>query len=91
LPPPPEAFLRLIAPYREDIGGGGEGMFTWYWVADLCAKEGIPFVLGHALSRKAIPGGKAKALTVLAHKLGRAVYDMLSREQAFDLTRFVTA
>jgi hypothetical protein len=28
---------------------------------------------------------------VLAHKLGRAVYDMLSREQPFDLQRFVTA
>lgn len=35
--------------------------------------------------------GKAKALTVLAHKLGRAVYHMLTREQAFDLNRFVTA
>ena len=35
--------------------------------------------------------GKAKALTVLAHKLGRAVYYMLSREQAFDLQRFVSA
>jgi len=35
--------------------------------------------------------GKAKALTVLAHKLGRAVYYMLTREHAFDLQRFVTA
>jgi hypothetical protein len=35
--------------------------------------------------------GKAKALTVLAHKLGRAVYDMLTREQAFDLHRVVAA
>jgi transposase len=35
--------------------------------------------------------GKAKALTVLAHKLARAVYYMLAREQAFDLKRFVTA
>lgn len=35
--------------------------------------------------------GKAKALTVLAHKLGRAVYSMLTREQAFDLQRFVAA
>ena len=31
--------------------------------------------------------GKAKALTVLAHKLGRAVYYMLTRERAFDLQR----
>ncbi len=35
--------------------------------------------------------GKAKALTVLAHKLGRAVYYLLTREQAFDLNRFVSA
>jgi transposase len=35
--------------------------------------------------------GKATALTVLAHKLGRAVYSMLTREHAFDLKRFVTA
>ncbi len=35
--------------------------------------------------------GKAKALTVLAHKLGRAVYSMLTREQTFALNRFVTA
>jgi len=35
--------------------------------------------------------GKATALTVLAHKLARAVYYLLTREQAFDLQRFVTA
>jgi transposase len=35
--------------------------------------------------------GKAKALTVLAHKLGRAVYYLRTREQAFDLQRFVAA
>jgi transposase len=35
--------------------------------------------------------GKAKALTVLAHKLGRAVYSRRTREHAFALNRFVTA
>jgi transposase len=35
--------------------------------------------------------GKATALTVLAQKLARAVYYMLTREQAVDLRRFVTA
>jgi transposase len=35
--------------------------------------------------------GKGKALTVLAQKLARAVYYLLTRKQAFDLTRFVTA
>src|SRR5262249_53668334 len=35
--------------------------------------------------------GQGKALTVLAQKLARASYYMVSRHQAFDLTRFVTA
>ena len=55
----PEAFLNVIAPYRPGIVVAVECMFTWYWLADLCADEGIPFVLGQALSRKAIHGGKA--------------------------------
>ena len=35
--------------------------------------------------------GKAKALTLLAHKLARAVYFILRREKAFDLTQFLAA
>ena len=35
--------------------------------------------------------GKAKALTVLGHQLARAVYYRLTREQPFDLQRFVAA
>ena len=56
----PESFLKAIAPFREDVVVAVECMFTWYWLADLCQKEGIPFVLGHALYMKAIHGGKAK-------------------------------
>jgi transposase len=56
----PETFLKAIAPYRDGIVVAVECMFTWYWLADLCADAGIPFVLGHALSMKAIHGGKAK-------------------------------
>jgi hypothetical protein len=69
LPTTPEAFLRIIAPYREDVVVGVECMFTWYWVADLCQKEGIAFVLGHALYMKAIHGGKAKNDKIDAHKI----------------------
>ena len=29
LPTTPEAFLRAIAPYREELVGGVEGIFTW--------------------------------------------------------------
>ena len=56
----PDTFLTAIAPYREDLVVCVECIFTWYWLADLCAAQGIPFVLGHALSMKAIHGGKAK-------------------------------
>src|SRR6266446_4249867 len=69
LPTTPEAFLRIIAPYRDDVVVGVECMFTWYWLADLCAKEGIAFVLGHALYMKAIHGGKAKNDKIAAHKI----------------------
>ena len=56
----PEAFLSAVAPYRDDLVVGVECIFTWYWLADLCADEGIAFVLGHALYMKAIHGGKVK-------------------------------
>ncbi len=56
----PDLFLKAIAPYREGLVVAVECIFTWYWLADLCAEEGIPFVLGHALYMKAIHGGKAK-------------------------------
>jgi transposase len=65
----PETFLRTLTPYREDIVVAVECVFTWYWLADLCAHEGIPFVLGHALYVKAIHGGKAKNDKIDAHKI----------------------
>ena len=65
----PEPFLKAIAPYREDIVVCVECIFTWYWLADLCTREGIAFVLGHALYMKAIHGGKAKNDKIDAHKI----------------------
>jgi hypothetical protein len=65
----PDALLKAIAPSRDPLVVAAEGMFTWYWLADLCAAEGIPFVLGHALSRKAIHGGKATHDTIDAQKI----------------------
>jgi transposase len=56
----PEPFLKAVAPSRDGLVVAVECIFTWYWLADLCAQEGIPFVLGHALDMKAIHGGKAK-------------------------------
>ena len=61
-----------------------------------CAEAAVLFIRQSQLGKEYFAKlehkhGKAKALTVLAHKLGRAVYYMLTREQAFDLKRFVTA
>jgi hypothetical protein len=56
----PEAFREAVGPYREGLVVAVECVYLWYWLADLCAAEGIDFVLGHALSMKAIHGGKAK-------------------------------
>jgi transposase len=60
IPTKAELFLEKLAPYREDVVVCVECIFTWYWVADLCAAQGIPFVLGHALYMKAISGAKTK-------------------------------
>jgi len=40
----PDSFLKAIAPFRENIVVAVECIFTWYWIADLCGREGIPFV-----------------------------------------------
>jgi transposase len=69
MPAGPEPFLQAIAPYREDLVVCVEGIFTWYWLADLCAREGLPFVLGPALYMKAIHGGKAKNDKIDAQKI----------------------
>jgi len=44
LPAKPESLRKAIAPYREDIVIAVECMFSWYWVADLCADEGLPWM-----------------------------------------------
>ncbi|MBM3217033.1 IS110 family transposase [Candidatus Poribacteria bacterium] len=64
-----EAFLEIVAPYRDDLVVAAECMFTWYWLADVCAAEGITFVLGHAWAMKAIHGGKAKNDKIDSHKI----------------------
>ena len=48
----PRAFLKAVEPYRQDLVVAVECIFSWYWLADLCAQEGIKFILGHALYMK---------------------------------------
>jgi len=69
LPADPQRFLDAIGPFRQDMVVCAECMFSWYWLADLCAKENISFVLGHALYMRAIHGGKAKNDKIDSHKI----------------------
>jgi hypothetical protein len=64
-------FLEKLAPYREDVVVCVECIFTWYWVADLCVAEKIPFVLGHALYMKAIHGSKTKNDRIDSRKIAK--------------------
>ncbi len=54
LPACEDSFLKAVTPFREGLVVGVECTFTWYWFADVCAREGIEFVLGHALYMRAI-------------------------------------
>ena len=69
----PDRFLPLVRPYREGLVVAAECMFAWYWLADLCAEQQIPFVLGHALYMKAIHGGKAKNDKIDSQKIAIAL------------------
>jgi transposase len=69
MPAGPAPLLKALAPSREDVVVCVECIFTWYWLADLCAREGLPFVLGHALSMQAIHGGTAKNDTIDAQNI----------------------
>jgi len=69
LPSNPAAFLRAVKPFRKDLVVGCECMFAWYWLADLCADQNIPFALGHALAMRHIHQGKSKSDKIDAGKL----------------------
>jgi transposase len=66
-----DTLLEAIAPYRAGIVLGVECMFGCYWLADRCAEQQLPFVVGHALYMKLIHGAKAKNDRIDAGKIAR--------------------
>jgi hypothetical protein len=64
----PEALLNVLAPYRPAIVVAVACRFPWYGLADLCADDESPCVLGQALSMQALHGGKANNDQSDAHK-----------------------
>jgi hypothetical protein len=85
----PEPFLKAIAPYREDLVVCVKCIFTkWAF-----SEAAVLFLRNNPAGQKYLARlekkhSKGKALTVLAHKLARAVYYMLKRDTAFDLDKF---
>lgn len=55
-----DCFKNYVNPYLPDLSVGVESMHSYYWLADACIKNNIPFYLGHAYYMKAIHGGKTK-------------------------------
>jgi hypothetical protein len=65
----PEPCLKAVAPSREGLVVAVTCLFTWYGLADLCAAQDIPWVLGHALDMKAIHGGQAINDQIDSHQM----------------------
>lgn len=91
------SYARLVKCQRESAGklygtGGakiGNAYLKWAF-----SEAAVTFLRGNPeaqrwLEKKANQHNKARALTILAHKLGRAVYFMLTRRQLFDQKRFL--
>jgi len=91
------SYARLIKPKRESAGknyaGGNRKIGNAYlkWAFSEAAillirdKDGIK-TYHLKLKNK---HGKAKAIAILSHRLGRAVYYILKNKQAFDMKRFL--
>jgi hypothetical protein len=65
----PEPLRKAIPPSRADLVIAGAWGFPWYWLAELCAQEGLAVVRGPALSRKALHGGTANNDRMDAHTI----------------------
>ena len=90
------SYCRLVKCAKESDGKHygysgtkiGNAHLKWaFSAAAVLCRRGHPAAQRY-VTRLANTHGKAKALTILAHKLGRAVYYMLRRGHAFDPNRF---
>jgi transposase len=91
------SYARLIKPQKESAGkikgSGNKKMGNAYlkWAfgeAVLLLIREKPEVKQYHLQLKN-KHGKARALAILSHKLGRTVYYMLKNQQAFDMKKFL--
>jgi transposase len=87
------SYCRLVTCVKESAGKRYGTSGTKIGDASLkgaCSEAAVLFLRNNPTGQKSLARlenkhGKSKALTVLAHKLARAVDDMLKRRVAFDL------
>ena len=90
------SYSRLVRCEHESAGkkkgsGGkkiGNAHLKWAFAEAACLMLRAEAAAKKWLERQARKRGKKKALSVLEAKLGRAVYHVWSKQQAFDLRRF---
>jgi transposase len=90
------SYARLIRPVKRSAGkvtgGGGDKIgnayLKWAFSEAACLLLRCSEQAKRFLARKEKKHGKAKALGILAARLGRTVYHMLCRGEAFDARRF---
>ena len=92
------SYSRLVKPEHSSAGkktgsgGGKKGNAHLKWAFSEAASLFLRHCdEGEKMARRLqSKHGKSKGLSILAAKLGRSVYYMLSREKNFDLERFLT-
>ena len=93
------SYARLIKCRKESAGkklgtsGAKMGNAHLKWA---CSEAAVLFLRHNRagqrlLARLQKTHGKGKALSILAHKIGRAVYYMLARETVFSMEKFLAA
>ena len=93
------SYARLVKCSKESAGkrygvsGAKIGNVHLKWAF---SEASVLFLRGNPKGQKYVEKlkskhGKAKALSILAHKLGRAVYYMLKRQKAFDMNKFLSS
>ena len=91
------SYCRLVKCQRESAGkikGTGGARIGNPYLRWAFGEAAALFLRGNPnaqrwLEKKTRKHNKAKALTILSHKLGRAVYYMLKRQTLFDQERFL--
>jgi transposase len=64
-----DQFKKKMKPFLPDLVVGAESTYMYYWLADACKEENIPFYLGHAYYMKTIHGGKTKTDRIDCRKI----------------------